>query len=115
MKPIKWIGSSLRDLKEFPEQVQKNIGYALHFAELGLKHDDAKPLKGIGGGVMEIVADYDSDTYRAVYTVKIKEVIYVIHAFQKKSKKGIKTPQHEIDLIKRRLKDLQKQIREEMI
>ena len=81
------------------------MGYALYQAQLGLKHSSAKPLRGFGGAsVLEIVEDHQSDTYRAVYTVKFSEFIYVLHAFQKKSKKGIATPKPDIDLIKTRLK-----------
>lgn len=104
MKPVFWVGSSLKDLKQFPEEVKNNIGYALHFAQMGVKHNDAKPLKGIGSGVMEIMSDFNTDTYRAVYTVKIGEAIYVLHSFQKKSKRGISTPKEEINIIKQRLK-----------
>ena len=105
MKPVNWVGTSLKDLREFPQEVQRDIGYALHFAQLGVKHLQAKPLKGIEGGVMEIVSNFNTDTYRAVYAVKIEDAIYVLHAFQKKSKQGIATPKQEIDLIKKRLKE----------
>lgn len=104
-KPVVWIGSSLDNLKEFPEEVQGEIGYALYLAQTEKKHILAKPLKGFGGaGVLEIVTNFDSDTYRAVYTVKLAGVVYVLHAFQKKSKRGITTPKKDIDLIKERLK-----------
>ena len=104
-KPVVWIGSSLNDLKEFPEEVQGEMGYALYLAQTGKKHISVKPLKGFGGaGVLEIVTNFDSDTYRAVYTVKFAGVVYVLHAFQKKSKRGIATPKQDIDLIKERLK-----------
>lgn len=101
---LEWIGSSLKDLKKFPDDVKGVMGYALDAAQNGEKSDAAKPLKGIvkGSGVLEIVDDFDGDTYRAVYTVKFSGVVYVLHAFQKKSKKGIKTPQSDIDLIKNR-------------
>jgi phage-related protein len=105
---VEWIGSSRKDLREFPEDVQDLMGYALFLAQAGGKHEDAKPLKGStafrGAGVLEVVDDYDGDTYRAVYTVRFAGVVYVLHAFQKKSKTGIETPQHEIDKVKRRLK-----------
>ena len=102
---VVWIGSSLDDLKKFPEEVQGEMGYALYLAQTEKKHISAKPLKGFGGaGVLEIVTNFDSDTYRAVYTVKLAGVVYVLHAFQKKSKKGIATPKQDIDLIKKRLK-----------
>jgi len=91
-------------LHNFPAEVQRHIGYALHFAQMGDKHPSAKPLQGFGSaGVLEIVEDHDGDTYRAVYTVRFAEVVYVLHAFQKKSKRGIRTPKREIDLIKARL------------
>src|SRR5918911_1931845 len=105
IKPLIWIGSSLKDLRAFPEGVKDEMGYALFEAQCGLKPLSAKPLKGFGGAsVLEIVSDYQTDTYRAVYTVKFGESIYVLHAFQKKAKKGIATPQAEIELIKARLK-----------
>ncbi len=82
------------------------MGYALYLAQTGLKHPTAKPLKGFGGAkVLEVVEDYQKDTYRAVYTVKFSDVVYVLHAFQKKSKKGAATPKPDMDLIKRRLQD----------
>ena len=104
LKPIEWISSSRNDLRKFPEEVQQMVGFALYRAQLGKKHPDAKPLKGFNGaGVLEIVEDFDGDTYRAVYTVKFEEIIYVLHAFQKKSKRGIATPKKDIDLIEARL------------
>jgi phage-related protein len=104
-KPIFWMGSSLDDLRQFSEEVRQTMGFALWQAQNGARHVDAKPLKGFGGaGVLEIVADDDGSTFRGVYTVKFPGVVYVLHAFQKKSKKGIKTPQKEIDLIRKRLK-----------
>ena len=105
LKPVRWIASALEDLKEFPGEVRKIIGFALDQAQRGGKHPDAKPLKGFGGaGVLEIVDDFDGDTYRAVYTVKFHGAVYALHVFQKKSKSGIATPKHEIDLLKQRLK-----------
>lgn len=104
-KRLKWIGSSLSDLKDFPAPVRRVMGQALDDAQVGGKHPDAKPLKGFkGAGVLEVVDDHDGDTYRAVYTVKFGNVVYVLHAFKKKSRKGIATPQKEIDLIKKRYK-----------
>lgn len=104
-KPVEWVGSSLEDLKEFPEDVKQVIGYALYLAQCGEKHSSAKPLKGFkGSGVLEVVDDFDGDTYRAVYTVKLADVVYVLHAFQKKSKQGIATPKQDIELIEARLK-----------
>jgi len=106
IKPLVWVASSKKDLKNFPEEVQRNVGYALFRAQEGKIHIHAKPLKGFGGNsVVEIVENEESSTYRAVYTVKFESAVYVLHAFQKKSHKGIKTPQHEIDLIKQRLKE----------
>jgi phage-related protein len=104
-KSIVWIGSSRRDLKSFPAEVKDVMGYALYQAQVGRKAPSAKPLAGFGGaGILEIVEDHQTDTYRAVYTVKFSELVYVLHAFQKKSKKGIATPKPDIDLIKRRLR-----------
>lgn len=108
LKPVIWIGSSLRDLRALPAPVQDYIGYALHLAQLGGKHRDAKVLKGFGGaGVQEIIVDYNRDTYRAVYTVRFADRIYVLHAFKKKSKSGIATPKSDLELIERRLKQAQ--------
>ena len=105
LKPVIWIGTSLLDLKEFPLEVQSDLGYALYFAQTNLNHPKAKPLKGFkGANVLEIVEDYDGDTYRAVYTVKLAGVVYVLHVFQKKSKHGIATPKQDIALIETRLK-----------
>lgn len=105
IKSLIWVGSSLKDLKAFPEAVKDEMGFALFEAQCGLKPIAAKPLKGFGGAsVLEIASDYQTDTFRAVYTVKFGERIYVLHAFQKKSKRGIATPQSEVELIKHRLK-----------
>jgi phage-related protein len=104
-KPLFWIGSSLNDLKYCPDEVQNFIGYALHSAQIGGKSPDAKPLQGFGGGgVIEIVDDFDGNTYRAVYTVRFSKAVYTLHVFQKKSRKGIATPKQEIELVKARLK-----------
>lgn len=104
LKPIRWVGSSYDDLLALPEEVRRGVGYALYVAQNGDKADNAKPLKGFGGGVLEVVEDYDGDTYRAVYTVTSESAVYVLHAFQKKSKAGIKTPRKDLDLIEARLK-----------
>ena len=105
LKPLDFIGSSREDLREFPDEVKQDIGYALFEAQKGRKPEAAKPMKGFGGaGVLEIIERFDGDTYRAVYTVRFREVVYVLHCFQKKSKSGIKTPQQDLDLIKQRLK-----------
>jgi phage-related protein len=104
--PLEFVGSSRDDLSGFPDDVKRSVGLALRAAQKGGKHPDAKPLKGFtGAGVLEIISDFDGNTFRAVYTVRLKGVIYVLHAFQKKSRKGIKTPQNEIDKIRSRLKD----------
>ena len=106
LKPVSWwIGASYKDFRAFPDPVQDAMGYALYQAQIGEKHGSAKPLKGFGGAsVLEIVTDHVGDTFRAVYTVKFATAIYVLHAFQKKSKSGIKTPIEDLDLIRRRLK-----------
>ena len=102
--PVEWIGSSRRDLKAFPRAVQRDIGQALFAAQCGEEYPSVKALKGFGGRtVLEIVAPFDSNAYRAIYTVRFAGVVYVLHAFQKKSTKGIATPQREIDRIRRRL------------
>jgi len=103
-KPLDWVGSSKRDFLEFPEPVKDEMGNALGVAQLGGKHPSAKPWKGHGPGVLELVEDHDGDTFRAVYTVRFRKVMYVLHAFQKKSAKGIKTPQTDIEMVERRLK-----------
>jgi phage-related protein len=99
------MGSSRKDLKAFPPEVRQAIGFALFQAQLGRKHLDAKVLKGFGGaGVLEVVSDHDGDTFRTVYTVRFAGAIYALHAFQKKSKKGIKTPLYELEVVRKRLK-----------
>lgn len=104
-KPLAWIRSALADLKAFPDAVRDDIGHALWIAQQGGKAPRAKPLRGFGGaGVLEVVSDHDKDTYRAVYTVRFAECVFVLHAFQKKSKSGIATPKPDMDLIERRLK-----------
>ena len=103
--PVRWIGRSREDLRQFPEDARRDIGYALSFAQRGEKHPSAKPLKGFkGAGVLEIVEDYRGDAYRAAYTVRFTDFVYVLHTFMKKSKSGIKTPKHDIELIEKRLK-----------
>jgi phage-related protein len=105
IKPLEWVGRSKEELKEFPEAVIRFMGHALFEAQSGGKSDNAKPLREYSGaGVLEIVKDNDGDTYRAVYTVRLADVVYVLHCFQKKSKKGIETPKAVTDLIRRRLK-----------
>lgn len=113
LKPIRWIGSSLRDLKSFPAEVRSDVGYALYAAQNGDTDPSAKPMKGFGGAsVMEIVAPFFGDTWRAVYTVRFQDVVYVLHAFQKKSKSGIATPQKDIELIRQRLAAAEKDYKE---
>lgn len=112
LKPVDWIASSYKDFRTFPADVQDAMGYALYRAQIGKKHESAKPLKGFGGAaVMEIVTDFRSDTFRAVYTVQFARVVYVLHAFQKKSKGGIRTPKHEIETIRRRLAEAERDYR----
>ena len=103
-KPLYWVGSSKRDLLEFPEEVVDNIGYALGVVQHGGRPPSAKPWRGLGPGVFEVVEDDASGTYRAVYTVRFREAIYVLHAFQKKSPSGIRTARPDIELIQERLK-----------
>jgi phage-related protein len=113
IKPVFWMASSRKDLKAFPKLVQSDVGYALFAAQRGEEYRSVKALKGFGGrSVLEIVAPHDGDTYRAVYTVKFEDAVFVLHAFQKKSTKGIATPQREIDLIRRRLADAEQHYKE---
>lgn len=115
-KPAEFVGSALDDLSAFPDEVKQVMGFAIHLAQVGEKHPDAKPLRGDpafkGAGVLEVVDRYDGDAYRAVYTVRFVGVVYVLHAFQKKATKGVSTPQHDIDLIKRRLKEAERRYEE---
>ncbi len=106
-KPLHWVSSAKKDYLAFPADVQNEMGYALGLAQLGAKHPKAKPWKGEGPGIFEIVEDHRGDTFRAVYTVRFADVVYVLHAFQKKSKTGIKTPQDDVNLIAERLKRAQ--------
>lgn len=110
---IVWVGSSLKDLRSFPAEVKDVMGYALYQAQVGRKAPSAKPLSGFrGSSVIEIVEDYQSDTYRAVYTVRFSGVVYVLHVFQKKSKKGIAMPRLDMELIRKRLKAAEEDYRE---
>jgi phage-related protein len=103
-KPVRWIGSSKDDLSAVPDDVRRRVGGALWEAQIGRKAPYAKALRGFGdAGVLEIVDDFDGDTFRAVYTVRFAKAVYVLHAFQKKSRRGIATPKVELDLIGRRL------------
>lgn len=110
MKRLTWLVDSRANVKAFPSSVQDDIGYALYAAQLGEASVKTKPLHGLGAGVMEISAHDASGTYRAVYTVSIGDSIYVIHAFQKKSKSGIATPKSEMELIRQRLKQLRTEV-----
>jgi phage-related protein len=104
-KSLFWMGSSLKDLRAFPAGVRQTAGFALWQAQVGRKHPGAKILKGFGGaGVLEVVEDDDGNTYRVVYTVRLAGAVYVLHAFQKKSKSGIKTPPAVMEVVRRRLK-----------
>ena len=112
-RPVIWVGSSRRNLRGFPGEVRREIGQALFTAQQGETDPSAKPLRGFGGGaVLEIVADQVGGTWRAVYTVRFREAIYVLHAFQKKSKRGIATPKKDIDLIRQRLAEAERLHRE---
>jgi phage-related protein len=111
-KTLHWIGSSLKDLRLFPEAVKTSMGFALSVAQFGGKHPSAKPWKGEGVGVLEIVRDYDGDTFRAVYTVRFARAVYVLHTFQKKSPRGIATRRSDTALIRERLKAAQRDYEE---
>jgi len=111
-KSLFWIGSSLKDITRFPVQVQRSVGFALSAAQYGGKHPSAKPWKGEGPGILEVVKDHDGDTYRALYTVRFAKAVYVLHAFQKKSPHGIATRQSDAELVKERLKLAQKDYEE---
>lgn len=109
IKPLRWVGSSRSDVKSFPQPVRSEIGQALYAAQKGETDPAAKPLTGFGGrSVLEIVTPYDGDTWRTVYTVRLADAVYVLHAFQKKSKTGRATPKKEIDLIHKRLADAER-------
>jgi phage-related protein len=111
MRAVSWLNAAWRSFGEFPEEVRRQIAFGLDRAAEGGKADNAKPLHGINGGVFEITANDRSGTYRAVYAIKIGDDIWVVHAFQKKSVRGIKTPQREIDLIRERIKRLKESLR----
>lgn len=109
-KDCVFIASARDDLSAMPLEVKKTFGFAIRAAQRGGKHPDAKPLKGFGGaGVLEVVEDHDRSTYRAVYTVKFADTVYVLHAFQKKSRSGIATSKHDIGLVRERLKEAERQ------
>lgn len=113
VKPVRWIASSRRDLKTFPKAVKRDIGQALYAAQRGEEYPSVKALKGFGGrSVLEIIALHRTDTYRAVYTVRFHDAIYVLHAFQKKSRSGVATPLQDIDLVRQRLAAAERDDRE---
>jgi phage-related protein len=110
MKPLHWIGSSKKDLLGMPDEVQSEFGHTLYLVQEGDKPDNVKPLKGFGGAsVLEVVETHEGNAYRAVYTVRFEEAVYVLHCFQKKSKSGIATPKQDIDLVKARLKEAEQE------
>ena len=105
MRPLVWLGDSRRNIQAFPSGAQRLIGDELQLVQFGGMPKDAKPFKGVGSGVFEIALAYETNAYRAVYAVQLGAKIYVLHAFQKKSKSGVKTPQKDVDLINRRYKE----------
>ena len=111
-KPLHWVASAKKDYLSFPGEVQDEMGYALGLAQLGARHPNAKPWKGEGPGILEIVEDFRGDTYRAVYAVRFAEVVYVLHAFQKKSPSGIRTAKRDVDLVAERLKTAERDYEE---
>ena len=105
-RPLIWVASAKKDYGKIPVRVQETFGFELFLAQSGQHPPSAKPLNRLGsGGVLELVEDFDGDTYRVVYTVRLVEAVYVLYAFKKKSKNGIATPKSDIDLVERRLKD----------
>ena len=111
-KPLHWVGSSKRDLLEFPQGVKDDIGNALGIAQFGGIAPTARPWKGLGPGVVEIVESHQGNAYRAVYTVRFEKAVYVLHAFQKKSPTGIRTAKRDVDLVAQRLRVAQKDYEE---
>ena len=111
-RPISWLKAALKDFMEFPEAAQEECKVALGIAAEGGKADIAKPMHGLGSGVFEIALAHRGDAFRVVYAVRIDEAVWVIHAFQKKSVRGIKTPRHEINLIADRIRRLRHLLRE---
>ncbi len=104
LRKVLWVGSSKADLKRFPDAVLDRVGFAIYQAQTGLRHRDAKPLKGLGSRVLQVAMRHGGDAYRAVYTVRFQFAVYVLHAFQKKAKRNIATPRKELDLVRRRLR-----------
>lgn len=113
VRPVVWVGDALKQVRAFPVEVRREVGAALYDAQKGGMAPDAKPFKGVGSGVFEIVTRFDTDTYRTVYAVRIGAHVYVLYAFQKKAKQGIKTPQPEVELIKRRYRRVMEMAKEE--
>lgn len=112
LRPLAFMGSSRKDLIAFSESARQDVGHALYLAQKGERGPSTKVLKGFGGGgVVEIVEDHEGDTYRCVYTIRLEHAVYVLHAFKKKSKRGIETPKHDLDLIRSRLKEAEEQDR----
>jgi phage-related protein len=111
-KPLHWVGSSKRDFLSFPEEVKEDMGNALGIAQFGGKAPTAKPWKGLGPGVLEIVESHDGNAYRAVYTVRFEKAVYALHAFQKKSPSGIRTDTRDVDLVSQRLRTAEKDYEE---
>ncbi len=107
-RPVVWLGNSKRNIRDFPKGAQKLLGDELQLIQFGGMPKDAKPFKGVGSGVLEIALRYASDAYRVVLAVQIGNRIYVLHAFQKKSKKGVETPKREVDLIRKRYAEAQR-------
>lgn len=113
LKTVVWLGSSRSDLRKFPAPVQDHIGYALYVAQCGGKHHDAKSLSGFGSaGVVEVVSDHRGNTFRAVYTVRFAERLFVLHVFQKKSKTGRETPKRDVELLRQRLREAEEILKE---
>lgn len=110
MKKLRWLGNSKKNLVNFPNSVVQEVGYALYYAQKGDHYHKTKPFKGCGSGVYEIVVQHEKNAYRALYVVNIGDTVYVLHCFQKKSKRGIKTPHEEVEIIKQRLKLLRAEL-----
>lgn len=108
LRPLLWVASSKRDYDQFPARVQETMGFELFLAQTGQHPPSAKLLRGLGSGTVELIEDFAGDTYRAVYTVRFAAAIYILHAFKKKSKRGRKTPHSDIDLIRRRLTEAER-------
>lgn len=107
MKALEWVGPTRSELRAMPEEVRSEIGYALYLAQTGGKHPRTKPLRGVGTGVLEVVEDFGGNTYRAVYTVRFDDAVYILHVFQKKSRHGIETPREDLELIRIRLRQVE--------